>query len=96
MNDARVKALPDEGLYFVFEVVQSDNTFKVKCTGEYYQKLTRGRSTPAELIKESFKFLTEHEDVASIQREFELPAIEQYFPGYEAAMVARFSSSIGK
>ena len=92
----QVKILPDEGLNFVFEVVLNDNKYKVKCTGEYYQKLTRGRSTAAELIRASFKFLLEHEDVSAIQSDFELPVIEQYFPGFEAAMEARFSSSLGK
>ena len=48
-----------------------------------FEQLTAGKSTtPEELVKRSFEFLLEHEPKESILRQFTLPLISRYFPGY--------------
>ena len=42
-----------------------------------------GHYDPEELVRASFEFLLEREPRESILRQFELPVIERYFPGYE-------------
>jgi len=51
-------------------------------------QLAPGHYDPQELVSASFAFLLEHESRESILREFELPVIERYFPGY-AAQISR-------
>ena len=46
--------------------------------------LAPGHYDPQELVAASFAFLLEREPRESILRQFELPVIERYFPGYEA------------
>lgn len=45
--------------------------------------LAPGHYDPHELVAASFVFLLEREPRESILRQFELPVIERYFPGYE-------------
>ncbi len=47
-------------------------------------RLAPGHYDPEELVAASFAFLLERESRESILRQFELPVIERYFPGYEA------------
>ncbi len=47
-------------------------------------RLAPGHYDPQELVTASFAFLLEREPRESILRQFELPVIERYFPGYEA------------
>lgn len=48
------------------------------------ERLAPGHYDPEELVRASFAFLLEREPRESILREFELPVIERYFPGYES------------
>ena len=56
----------------------------VSLKADDYQRLTGGRVTEENLIKQSFQFLLRHEPKESILREFDLPVISRYFPHYEA------------
>ena len=47
-------------------------------------RLAPGHYDPEELVAASFVFLLAREPRESILRQFELPVIERYFPGYEA------------
>ncbi len=47
-------------------------------------RLAPGHYDPEALVAASFAFLLEREPRESILRQFELPVIERYFPGYEA------------
>jgi hypothetical protein len=87
--EPEVKRLTDSTADYVFEVGVNSYAFKVKFSESYYQKLTHGRVSPEVLVKESFKFLLEHEGPESILREFELPLINQHFSNYESAMLSR-------
>jgi len=55
----------------------------VSLDDEYYQRLTRGRITKQELIRDSFEFLLEREPKQSILSKFNLKIINQYFPEFE-------------
>lgn len=55
----------------------------VSLDDEYYQKLTGGRMTKEELIRDSFEFLLEREPKESILSKFNLKVISQYFPEFE-------------
>ena len=50
------------------------------------EHLAPGHYDPEQLVAASFDFLLAREPRESILRSFELPVIERYFPGYEAAM----------
>jgi len=54
-------------------------------------RLAPGHYDPEELVATSFAFLLEREPRESILREFELPVIERYFPGYEAQVRRQMS-----
>ncbi len=49
-------------------------------------ELAPGHYDPTELVEASFAFLLAREPRESILREFQLPVIERYFPGYAAQM----------
>jgi hypothetical protein len=61
----------------------SRSEYTVTLRKDYYDKLTGGRITPAELIRRSFEFLLEREPREAILSRFELPVIQRYFPEYE-------------
>ena len=48
------------------------------------ERLAPGHYDPEELVRASFDFLLAREPRESILRQFELPVIERYFPGYAA------------
>ena len=58
-------------------------THTVTLDDEYYQALTGGALSKAELIRKSFEFLLAREPKESILSSFELPVIQTYFPEYE-------------
>jgi hypothetical protein len=58
----------------------------------YYEKLTRKKVPEEVLIERSFQFLLEHEPKESILREFDLPLIGRYFPGYEGEIRRRLAA----
>jgi hypothetical protein len=46
-------------------------------------RLAPGHDDPQTLVAASFEYLLAREPRESILRDFELPVIERYFPGYE-------------
>jgi hypothetical protein len=54
-------------------------------------RLAPGHYDPEALVRASFVFLLEREPRESILRNFELPVIERYFPGYEVDIRGRMS-----
>ena len=57
--------------------------YSVTVDKEYWEKLTRGKVEPAELVRKSFEFLLAREPKESILRKFNLRDINKYFPEYE-------------
>ena len=55
------------------------------------ERLAPGNYDPESLVRASFDFLLEREPRESILRQFELPIIERYFPGYEAEIRRQLS-----
>jgi hypothetical protein len=55
----------------------------VKVSHEDLARLAPGHYDPHQLVEASFGFLLEREPRESILRQFDLPVIERYFPGYE-------------
>lgn len=55
------------------------------------EHLAPGHYDPEQLVRASFEFLLEREPRESILRQFELPVIERYFPGYEAHIRRRLA-----
>lgn len=80
---ASVALVKDPGDSFVFEVSVDVYSYKVTMTRDYYLKLTGGKIAPETLVEKSFEFLLEREGPGSILPEFDLPAINHYFPEYE-------------
>jgi hypothetical protein len=58
-------------------------THMVRVSAETLHELAAGDATPERLVEASFDYLLEREARESILREFELPVIGRYFPGYE-------------
>jgi hypothetical protein len=56
---------------------------EVTLSEAYYQKLTSGKISRTELIRQSFEFLLKRESNTMILRKFDLPVIGRYFPEYE-------------
>jgi hypothetical protein len=82
MADINVTSKDDE----TFEVIVRDSTtttHMVTVTNEYYQRLTKGKVSPEQLIEKSFEFLLERESNTMILTSFDLPVIGEYFPEYE-------------
>jgi hypothetical protein len=67
----------------IVEEGNSRTKHNVELDDEYYQKLTQGRITEEELIKESFEFLLKRETKESILSRFNLKVIVNYFSEYE-------------
>lgn len=63
----------------------------VNVTQQEYDQLTGGKTTtPEELVRRSFEFLLEREPKEHILRQFNLPAIQRYFPEYPVEIKKRF------
>jgi hypothetical protein len=58
----------------------------VSVNQEDLARFAPGHYDPEQLVAASFDFLLEREPRESILREFRLPVIERYFPGYEATI----------
>ncbi|MEX2598772.1 MAG: hypothetical protein WD533_03860, partial [Dehalococcoidia bacterium] len=65
---------------------------RVTLSQPIYLALTRGRSSPEHLIRESFAFLLELETNESILREFDLTRISDFFPTFERDIKERLGS----
>lgn len=55
-------------------------------------RLDPGASDPGRLVRVSFEFLLEREPREAILREFALPVIGRYFPGYEREIGGRLGA----
>ncbi len=79
------KSESSEGFIFNVEVGEGDSktVHTVEVDRTYYERLTGGRVTPAELVEKSFFFLLKREPKESILRRFNLEKIAFYFPEYE-------------
>ncbi len=82
MADVQVVAVSD----LQFEVTVTDRSTTshlVTVQPAYAQQLTLGKTSTAELVKQSFVFLLAREPNTSILRQFDLSVIAHYFPEYE-------------
>lgn len=79
------KSENSEAFIFGVEVVEgnSKTVHTVEVDKAYYERLTGGKVTPAELVEKSFLFLLKREPKESILRRFNLEKISYYFPEYE-------------
>ena len=79
------KSENSEAFIFNVEVVEgnSKTVHTVEVDRPYYERLTGGKVTPAELVEKSFSFLLRREPKESILRRFNLEKIAYYFPEYE-------------
>jgi len=71
-------------------------TFDVEVGGQHFEvtvsaadALELGRGDIATLVRDSFAFLLEREDVSEILARFDLSVIESYFPEWRPTMRAR-------
>ena len=65
----------------------------VKVSQDDLARLAPGHYDPEALVAASFEFLLEREPRESILRQFDLPVIERYFPGYEATIRRQMRTS---
>jgi hypothetical protein len=63
---------------------------RVRVPEDAWRRLTGGHATVEQLVEASFEFLLAREPPEAILPAFEVTVIPRYFPGYEAAMQARF------
>lgn len=56
---------------------------EVSLSNEYWQKLTSGKMSKEDLIKQSFEFLLQRESNTTILKHFNLSIINDYFPEFE-------------
>jgi hypothetical protein len=78
----KIKDFP-EAVFEVKVLRDTPTTHKVTLREDYYDKLTKGKTTAIELIERSFKFLLDREPNTAILSEFDLNKISTYFPEYE-------------
>ncbi|MEA3375116.1 MAG: hypothetical protein U9R72_02805 [Chloroflexota bacterium] len=67
----------------------SETRHRVTLEKVYYDRLTGGKVSPEELVRQSFRFLLEREPKESILRSFDLSVISNYFPAYERVIKKR-------
>jgi len=78
-----VKKKSEQKFIVTVEQGETRTQHTVSLDDEYYQKLTQGRMTKQELIKNSFEFLLKREPKESILSKFNLKVISQYFPEFK-------------
>jgi len=66
-------------------------THRVRVAAEDLKRLGGPDASVQRLVEASFGFLLEREPRESILREFDLPLIGRYFPGYEGEIRRRLS-----
>jgi hypothetical protein len=80
---------------FVCEVVVGRDAaathHSVSISREDLARLAPGQYDPERLVAASFDYLLAREPREAILPSFELPVIERYFPGYEAAIRRRMT-----
>ncbi len=62
----------------------------VSLSQQDFEQLSSGKEiSPQDLVRKSFEFLLERESKNQIQRQFDLPSIERFFPDYPAEIRKR-------
>ena len=82
----------NNGWMFGVQVAEQNGQTRhsVTLSQQDFQRLTQGKATsPEELVRKSFEFLLERESKQQILRQFDLPAIVQYFPDYPTEIHTR-------
>ncbi len=73
----------------------SSSQHTVEMDKTYYEKLSRGKYTPEQVIETSFEFLLAREPKESILGQFELPVINRYFGNYESELPRMLGKKYG-
>jgi hypothetical protein len=73
------------GWQFLVYLSEKDK-YEVILDKKYWERLTKEKILPEELIKKSFEFLLEREPKEAILKSFNLKVIQTYFPEYEEKM----------
>ena len=93
MADISVTTSPNAtGWTFGVQVAEANGQTRhsVTLTQQDFKRLTNGKeATPELLVRKSFEFLLEREPKHQILRQFDLPAIDRYFPEYSAEICTR-------
>jgi len=83
----------DSAKGYAFEVVvregREETRHRVTVSEEDLRRFGGGKVGPAALVKESFRFLLEHEPKEAILGSFDLAVIARYFPEYPKQIVMR-------
>lgn len=91
MIDIKIKETKKTEAGWQFNVLLIENgedlEFEVDLDKDYYQKLSKGKIPPQDLIKKSFRFLLDREGKESILYSFNLKVIQKYFPNYESEII---------
>jgi hypothetical protein len=68
---------------------KTETSHRVTLKVEDYERLAKGKTEPAELVRRSFEFLLENEPKESILSRFDLSVIGRYFPRFEPEIKRR-------
>jgi hypothetical protein len=80
----KIKQLNNNEFQVTITEGNTSSEHKVTLDDNFYNKLTQGKKTKQDLLKDSFEFLLEREAKESILSEFNLKLIQHYFPEYES------------
>jgi hypothetical protein len=90
---AEIEVRAADGTGRVFEVVvregRGETRHRVTVSEDDLRRFGGRETDPANLVKESFRFLLEREPKESILGRFELNVIERYFPEYPREIARR-------
>ncbi|RIA56857.1 hypothetical protein [Dichotomicrobium thermohalophilum] len=80
-----VKQLSDDPLTFDVTVAEdaSETRHHVTMAREDFARLSRGDTTPDQIIEAAFQFLLDREPKESILARFDVSVISRYFPEFE-------------
>lgn len=79
----------DANTYEVVVEQAVETTHRVHMSQAYYRKLSAGTVTHEWVLIQAFRFLLEREPNTAILAEFDLAVIGDYFPEFEANLIAR-------
>ena len=82
-------SLVDANTYEVVVSGDVETTHRVRMSPDYYRKLSGAQFTHEWVLVQAFQFLLEREPNTSILKEFDLTAINRYFPEFEDEMATR-------
>ena len=73
----------------------SESRHEVTLSRTDYERLTKGRHTPAQCIDAAFRFLLDREPKEAILRAFDVAVISRYFPDFEREFSGYLASGSG-